>query len=337
MNSSTPPEDPAALIAARDGAVVCDAGPLAVLSIAGPDAAAFLQGQLSNDVKALTPDACQHTSFNSPKGRMLANFVLWKEGDADYRALLPAEIAEAVRKRLSMYVLRSKVALTDVSAETVRFGIGGPTAPAILGNALPAVPAPFGVVRSGAIVVLGLPGPRFIVVAPEAAAKPARETLVQHATPAPYSVWQWLTVHAGVPVVTAATQDAFVAQTANWDALSGLNFQKGCYTGQEIIARMQYLGRQKERLYAFHAATANIVAGTRLYGATFGEQPCGTVVNAAPAPGGGRDLLAVVQIAAAESGDVRAEAPNGSLLTPLPLPYATPAAEAPSGRGGPTP
>ena len=335
MNVSTLPDDPAALLAARDGAVVCDAGPLAVLAIAGPDAAVFLQGQLSNDVKALTPDVCQHTSFNSPKGRMLANFVLWKDGDADFRALLPEEIAEAVRKRLSMYVLRSKVTLTNASAETVRFGIGGPTAAAILGDALGAVPAPFGVVRSGAITVLGLPGPRFIVVVPEAAAEASRETLVRHATPAPYSVWQWLTVRAGVPVVTAATQDAFVAQTANWDALSGLDFHKGCYTGQEIIARMQYLGRQKERLYAFHAATADIAAGTRLYAATFGEQPCGTVVNAASAPGGGADLLAVVQIAAAESGDVRAEAPNGSLLTPLPLPYAIPAAEAPRGRGGP--
>lgn len=329
------PADATALTAARDAAVVCDAGALAVVAIAGPDAANFLQGQLSNDVNALAPDACQHTSFNSPKGRMLANFVLWKEGDADFRALLPADIAEPVRKRLSMYVLRSKVTLIDVSAETVRLGIGGPIAAAAIRDAFGAVPATFTVARRGAITALGLPGARFVVIAPEAMAIATREALSRHATAAPFSVWQWLTIRAGIPVVTAATQDAFVAQTANWDVLSGLNFQKGCYTGQEIIARMQYLGRQKERLYAFHAATADIAAGARLYGATFGDQPCGTVVNAARAPGGGCDLLAVVQIAAA-AGDVRADAPTGPLLAPLPLPYAIPAPEAPRGRPAPT-
>ena len=324
----------AALIAARDAAVVCDATPLAVLAIAGPDAATFLQGQLSNDVKALAPDACQYTSFNSPKGRMLANFVLWKEGDAEFRALLPADIAEPVRKRLSMYVLRSKVTVADVSAETVRFGIGGPTAATAVRAALGAAPALFGILRHEGVAVLGLPGPRFVVVAPKATAAGTRETLLRQAMPAPFSVWQWLTIRAGVPVVTATTQDAFVAQTANWDALFGIDFQKGCYTGQEIIARMRYLGRLKERLYAFHA-DADLASGARLYSATFGEQPCGTVVNAAPAPGGGCDLLAVVQIAAAESGDVRADAPNGSLLARLPLPYAVPAAQAPRDRVGP--
>jgi folate-binding protein YgfZ len=152
--------------------------------------------------------------------------------------------------------------------------------------------------------------------------------------PAPFSVWQWLTIRAGVPVVTTTTQDAFVAQTVNWDVLSGIDFQKGCYTGQEIIARMQYLGRLKERLYAFHA-DADVAAGVRLYSATFGEQSCGTVVNAAPAPGGGCDVLAIVQIAAADSGDVRANAPDGPLLARLPLPYAVPAAQAPRGRISP--
>ncbi len=336
MTSSPPlPADFPALNAARDSAVVCDAGPLAVLAVAGSDAANFLQGQLSNDVDALAPNACQHTSFNSPKGRMLANFVLWKEGDADFRALLPADVSESVRKRLSMYVLRSKVTLADVSAETQRLGIGGPKAAAALRDAFGEVPATFAVARHGAIAILGLPGPRYIIVAPDAMTVATREALLRHATAAPFSAWQWLTIRAGIPVVTSATQDAFVAQTANWDLLSGLNFQKGCYTGQEIIARMQYLGRQKERLYAFHAGTAEIAPGARIYGATFGDQPCGTVVNAAPAPDGGSDLLAVVQIAAVASGDVRIDAPNGPGLAPLPLPYAIPAPEAPRGRAGP--
>ena len=125
-----------------------------------------------------------------------------------------------------------------------------------------------------------------------------------------------------MPVITAATQDLFVAQTANWDVLGGISFGKGCYTGQEIIARTQYLGRLKERLFLFHAAGPAVAAGTRLFSAVFGDQPCGTVVDAAGAPAGGADLLAVLQLAAAESGDVRLGAPDGAPLEPLPLPYA---------------
>jgi folate-binding protein YgfZ len=133
-------------------------------------------------------------------------------------------------------------------------------------------------------------------------------------------------------VITAATQDAFVAQTANWDILRGIDFQKGCYTGQEIIARTQYLGRLKERAFLFHATADGIPPGERLFSAAFGDQPCGTVVNAAAAPAGGCDLIAVLQLAAAESGDTRLGAPDGPMLAPLPLPYAIPAPTAPRGR-----
>jgi hypothetical protein len=133
-------------------------------------------------------------------------------------------------------------------------------------------------------------------------------------------------------VITAATQDAFVAQTANWDVLEGVDFQKGCYTGQEIIARTQYLGRLKERAFLFHIDRSGVQTGERIFSEAFAGQPCGTVVNAAAAPGGGTDLLAVVQVAAAERGDARLGAPDGPALAPLPLPYAIPAAREPRKR-----
>ncbi len=119
---------------------------------------------------------------------------------------------------------------------------------------------------------------------------------------ASYDVWQWLTIRAGVPVVTAATQDAFVAQTANWDILGGIDFQKGCYTGQEIIARMQYLGRLKERAFLFHVDRSDVQPGERIFSEAFAGQPCGTVVNAAHAPGGGSDLLVVLQVGRGRAG-----------------------------------
>ncbi len=332
--SQTAPKDESALLAARDRAVVCDLAPLRVLAIAGADAESFLQGQFSCDVKGLAPATCRYGSFNSPKGRMLANFVLWRSLAAGERfeMLLPEDIADTVAQRLRMYVLRSKVVLTDVSADTRRFGVGGPAGASALGMALGATPALHEAIPVGGATVLGLPGPRFVVLAAAQDAEAVLAQLAARATAAGFDVWQWLTLRAGVPVITAATQDSFVAQTANWDVLGGVDFQKGCYTGQEIIARTQYLGRLKERTFLFHSDLPDVAPGDRIFSSAFDAQPCGTVVNAARAPGGGCDLLAVLQIAAQERGDARLRAPDGPPLVSLPLPYSIPAATAPRGR-----
>jgi len=324
----------APLLAARDAVVVCDLDRLRVLAIGGADAASFLHGQLSSDIKGLPLGACAHTSFNSPKGRMLANFPIWRDpaNRESFRVLLPDDIAQPVAKRLSMYVLRSKVTLQDVSAQTCRLGVGGPAGADALVRALGNAPAPFAVQTAGDATILGLPGPRYVVIVPVASVDATRDALLHHAAAAPYEVWQWLTIRAGVPVVTAATQDAFVAQTANWDVLGGVDFQKGCYTGQEIIARTQYLGRLKERAFLFHVDRSGVQSGERIFSEAFAGQPCGTVANAAAAPGGGSDLLVVLQVAAAERGDARLGAPDGPLLAALPLPYAIPAASEPRKR-----
>jgi folate-binding protein YgfZ len=324
----------AALVAARDSAVFCDLAPVAMLAIGGADATAFLHGQLSIDVGHLSSGACRYATYNSPKGRMLANVVLWraKAGADDYRALVPGDIAESVRKRLAMFVLRSKVTLSDVTAAHLRLGVGGPRATEALRTSLGVVPAPHEIAQVDEVTVLGLVGSRFALVTPVEQGSALRTVLAECMTEGDFAVWQWLAIRAGVPVVTAATQDAFVAQTANMDILGGIDFNKGCYTGQEVIARMQYLGRLKERAFLFHADGTGAAAGTRLFNAVFGEQACGTVVNAAPAPGGGSDLLAVIQLAAVERGDTRLGDPAGPPLVQLPLPYEMPAPVAPRGR-----
>ena len=322
------------LTAARDAAVVCDLDPQRVLAVAGSDAAAFLNGQLSIDTIDFPAGACRYACFNSPKGRMLANFVVWREPSTEGRflILLPGELAPAVAKRLSMYVLRSKVTIADATDEIARVGIGGPDATRVADALWGAHPAPFELRTFGACTLLALPGPRFVAVAPAAEAEAIRGKLLRHANAAPFGVWRWLTIRAGVAVITGATQDMFVAQTANWDILHGIDFQKGCYTGQEIIARTQYLGRLKERAFVFHAAIDGVRPGERLYSEAFGDQPCGTVVDAAAAPESGCDLIAVLQTVAAERGDPHVRALDGPALTPLPLPYAIPAPSAPRGR-----
>jgi len=332
-----PGDDPAgesALLAARNAAVVCDLAPLGVLALTGADAATFLQGQVSCDVKAVTPGAGRFGSFNSPKGRVLANFVLWRDAalEGGFAMLLSRDISDSVAKRLRMYVLRSKVSVTDVSATTQRIGVGGPAATAALQAAVGIVPGPLEVLQAESATVLGLPGPRYVLLAPAPRAESVRARLETVATPASFDVWRWLTIQAGVPVITAATQDAFVAQGLNLDVLGGIDFQKGCYTGQEIIARTQYLGRLKERTLAFHAATREVAPGDRIFSSAFEGQACGTVINAAPSPGGGCDLLAVVQIAAAERGDARLRDSDGPSLVALALPYVIPAPKAPRER-----
>ncbi|MEP6996429.1 MAG: folate-binding protein [Betaproteobacteria bacterium] len=320
------------LAAARDAAVVCDLSPLAVLQIAGPDAAAFLQGQFTNDVAALGPGATQYSAWCSPKGRMLANFLLRRSGEASYELLLPAGLSETIAQRLRMFVLRSRVTVADTSSTTVRLGVAGSGASAAMRTTLGEAPAVHAVAALGELVVAALPGPRYIVaVAPEAAAR-CWDRLTAVCRPAGFAAWQWATICAGIPVITPPTADLFVPQAANWDALGGVSFQKGCYAGQEIVARTQYLGRLKERLALAHLDVARPVSGDRLYSAVFCAQACGTVVNAAAAPDGGSDVLAVLQLAAVESGDVRLGAPDGPPLRLLALPYDVPLPAAPRGR-----
>ena len=324
------------LAAARDSAVLSYLGALTLVHIGGADAEEFLQGQFTNDVRGLVPGSLQLSAWCSPKGRMLANFVLirWDESTDSRRSfslVLPRSISGSLTKRLKMFVLRAKVTITEDGDESVIMGIGGPGAGRALQDVRGASLPTYRLSRIDGSAILPVAGPRYIILSPLTQARELWEKLERVARPAGFPSWQWLTIRAGVPIVTPATTDQWVPQMANLDALGGINFQKGCYTGQEIVARTQYLGRLKERLFLLHADNGPApLAGERLYSSTFGEQACGTVVSAAAAPGGGNDLLAVIQITAAASGDLRLAIAGGgwTALTLLDLPYELPPAAA---------
>jgi len=326
MSQVTPP-DPYA--AARERSIVCGEIDLGLLEFAGPDAAVFLQSQLSSDVAALSPRHNQLSSYNSPKGRMLANLYLWRASSDRFRALVAFDLAATVRRRLSLFILRAKVTITDLSPTTSLLGVGGPRANESLRDALDLYPAPQEVAGDDLLAVVSLPGERFAVVTPADNALAVKKQLAALAVDVASGVWRWLGVRAGVPLIDSMTQDLFVAQTTNWDVLGGVSFQKGCYPGQEIVARLQYLGRLKERLQLFHVDADSVAPGTKLYGSAFGDQACGTIVNVAASPIGGSDLLAVVHLAALAAPPLHAATPAGPELTLLPLPYALPDAAAP--------
>ena len=313
----------------RGVASFCADLPFGLLAFSGPDAQEFLQGQLSNDLNDLATGVLQLSSHNSPKGRMLATLLIWRDGPSSFRALVSADLAETLRKRLSMYVLRSKVSVLDLSPSHALFGIGGTAAGDAVRAALGTVPEPGHVLIGEAWTMIALPDGRIVIAAPREFAEGVRNKLAAAAREAPSEYWRWLGIRAGVPVIVAATQDHFVLQAANWDLLGGVSFQKGCYTGQEIVARTQYLGRLKERMHLFHVDGPPPLPGSRVFGAVFGDQACGTVVDAAPAPESGSDLLAVVQMTALD-GPLHVGTPEGPVLAPCALPYSLPSPAAPN-------
>lgn len=317
--------DPAAeRAAAVDGTIVADLSQLGVIAFRGDDTSTFLQGQLTNDVRALHDDSAQWSGYCSPKGRLLGNFMAWRRGE-DYCLQLSSDILPGVLKRLSMFILRAKVQGRDASDETVRLVVAGTQALAAVSAAMGAVPeAAMRSVAGEAGQVIRLGDDKFVLsIAPERAAAVWLLLLRESATPVGAPVWDWLRLNAGIPMIVAATQEQFVPQMVNLEVIGGVSFQKGCYPGQEIVARSQYLGKLKRRMFLAHV-DAEAAPGDNLYSADMGGQATGTVVNAAPAPNGGFDLLVVAQVESANTQTLHLKAADGAALTLKPLPYALP-------------
>jgi folate-binding protein YgfZ len=314
------------LVAAKSGTVLADLSQLGLLAFSGEDTAEFLQSQFTNDVRGLHTDGAAWNGYCSAKGRMLANFLMWKHG-ADTCLQLSGDIRESVLKRLKMFVLRSKVLSRDATDERIRLVLAGAKAEAALAAA--GLPQPAGGMKTaandhGLTVQIGQ-GKFVLSISPENA--PAVwAALAKHATPVGTAVWDWLRLSNGIPMITAATQDEFVPQMVNWEALGGVSFQKGCYPGQEIVARTQYLGKLKRRMYLAHVdGNTAPQPGDNLYTPDMEGQASGKVVNAAPAPEGGFDLLAVAQIESVAAGQpIHLGTPDGLVLTLKPQPYPLP-------------
>jgi hypothetical protein len=318
----------AELLASRDHTVLCDLSQFGTLKVSGEEAQKFLQNLLSNDITAVNAKTAQLSSFNSPKGRMMATFLIWQNG-GDYFLQLPRSLSAAMLKRLSMYVMRAKVNISDVSDEMVCLGLSGITAPHLIKQHFSASPEQdWAVIQHDEASIIRIASNRFQICTPSQHASVWWSRLAAAAQPAGSVCWDWLNIRAGIPVITPATQEQFVLQMANLDILGGVSFKKGCYPGQEIVARTHYLGKQKRRMFLAHIESDSAVAaGNELFSAEMAGQACGMVVNASPAPGGGFDLLAVMQISSHETGNVHFQSLQGAKLGFLPLPYSLPPGE----------
>ncbi len=314
--------------AALQGHVLCDLSHYGLIRVSGIEAESFLQNQFCNDVRRVNPARSQLNGYCTPKGRLLALFRLFQQDDNDYLLRLPREILKPTLKRLRMFVLMSKVTLEDDSNTRVSMGYSGPEAEkhlaAILGSAPAGIDACLHTETLSVIRVRG-PHPRFEIHGDEAAVHELWDALSAQARPAGSAAWALLEIHAGLPEIVAATREAFVPQMLNLQALDALSFHKGCYPGQEIVARMHYLGKLKRRMYRIHADTDNCPQpGDDLFtaGAESG-QGVGKVVQAQTTPTGGVDLLAVIGIASMEQHSLHLHDADGPALTPQDLPYIT--------------
>ena len=295
---------------------------LGVISAQGADAAQFLQGQLTQDFVLLGPSEARLAAFCSPKGRMLASFVGFKRSPNEILLVCSHDLLAPTLKRLSMFVMRAQVKLSDASEAFAVWGVVGETgAEAVtgLGNApwshfdtadgrswTRLYPAE-GVARALCITPIAEDG---VAAAPEGLSLDA-------------VLWSWLEVMSGVASITQPVVEAYVPQMLNYESVGGVNFKKGCYPGQEVVARSQFRGTLKRRAYRV-AANGPLTVGQDVFHDSDADQPCGTVAAAAASPGGGWNAIVSMQTKAAESGQLSMGALgvlSAQALTLLPLPY----------------
>jgi len=319
----TAPATPAAT-ALED--IIYDLSDYALIAASGDDTVTFLQGQLSNDVRNVNGGSSQLSSYNTPKGRALACFRLFRHGEKTYLQL-PKEILEPTLKRLRMYVMRSKVVLEDATSSLLGIGLCGPHATEHVTSLVGSAPAAVDAATQGnGLTALRIAGdtPRFEIYGDAASRTQAWDYLAARAKIVDWSAWRLLNIRAGVPTIFKATSEEFVPQMINLELLHGISFTKGCYTGQEIVARMHYLGTLKKRMYRLRSDSAQVPqSNDRIYeNGTGNDQAVGQVVDAQPTAEGGFEALAVMQKVSAENNALRLGSIDGEKLEVLPLPYA---------------
>lgn len=290
---------------------------LGVIQAQGEDAANFLHKQLSNDVVLLPVGQSRLAAFCNAKGRMQASFVVIKTAPDTVLLVMPHDLLAQTLKRLSMFVLRAKVKLSDASGQWQLCGLLGGSAKAVLADAAPwqtvAVDAAHAVALYPAVVG-GVQVHRALCLAPAGTALPVGPEV----TP---EVWSWAEVMSGVTLVTQPVFEVFVPQMMNYESVGGVNFKKGCYPGQEVVARSQFRGTLKRRTALVHSPVA-LTAGQDIFTPTDPEQPCATVVLSAARPNGqGFDALVSGTLESQSTG-WRAGSAEGAVLDLLPLPYA---------------
>lgn len=308
--------------------VVCDLARFALVHVTGPDATDFLHGQFTADLRGLPPDRSTLAGYCTPKGRLLAIVRAWRDPRDGLWLAMPRDIAPATVARLRMFVLRSRVRLSEPDEGMATFGLIGPDAPGRVRKLAGAWSEdPGGVVRIGEVAALHVPSdpPRAWLAGPVADVAALWRTWQSGCRPVPGRCWDALDLAACLPWVWAGTREQFLPQSLNLDALGAVSFSKGCYPGQEIVARTRYLGRVKQRMFAAGGPqTAPPAPGDKVYCAALGDQPAGYVVEAMGAGPDGWAGLVTAPRAGAATRPLRLGGPEGPAVRVSDPPYPLP-------------
>lgn len=307
--------------------VITQLAHLSCYSVSGEDATAFLQGQLTNDVAEVTATKGQLTSYCTPKGRMLAIFYLCSWQD-NYLIYIPSEIAANVMQRLQMYIMRSKVTITE-EADLDFVGLIGTASTALTKNLGFTPPSDdYQVAQSADGLCMQLPGvtTRYLLCGKQELLTMLTNQLADNTQVYAESYWQWLDIASGIPSISSNTQEAFVPQMANMELIEGVSFSKGCYPGQEVVARLHYLGSANRRMYRFSVVSdTDINPGDKLYRTdSDNSQAIGNVVSVVQEDTTLYSGLAVLRVEAAQH-KISLTSPEGTQIKLLTLPYAIPA------------
>ncbi len=307
------------------GLVICDLSHQGLISVDGEEASNFLQGQVTNDIRNVSEQHSQLSAYCTHKGRMLGNFRVFKRGESFYLRM-PISQLDAALKRISMFVLMSKVIIKDSSLSLIKMGLSGPNADQILGDLLPSLPAEVddtSQCNGLTIIKIAGPHPRYEIIGELDALKKTWQQLDVHAAPVGAGCWESLDIQAGIPTIYPSTSEAFVPQMTNMQVINGVSFKKGCYTGQEVVARMQYLGKLKRRMFRIHIDTDEPVnPADKLFAANSNTaQGTGQIVSAQPDPDGGYVALAVINIADTANSQLKLHNETGPAVTLQDLPY----------------
>ncbi|MFC5474187.1 YgfZ/GcvT domain-containing protein [Paraherbaspirillum soli] len=298
---------------------------LGLIALTGEDAASFLHTQLTNDVQHLSTGEARLAGYCSPKGRLLATFLMWKSGDS-LLLQLPRTLQASIQKRLQMFVMRAKAKLADASETQVALGLAGDAVADALAPWFAALPAaPYAKIdnQHGTLIrVANANGKaRYQWIATVATATMAWPVLTQSLRAVGSGTWRLTEIQAGIPHITAPTQEQFVPQMINFELIGGVNFKKGCYPGQEIVARSQYLGKVKRRAVLARVDAVEIAAATEVFSSADPEQPCGMIINAEASGTQRSSCLLEIKLAALEHGTVHLGSAHGPQLSFEPLPY----------------
>lgn len=306
---------------APQGALLSNLSDRGLLRISGADAESFLQNQLTNDITKTDLKTHQLTAWCNPKGRVIANFRAFRRSESIY-LILAKDLVETVITKLSRYVMMSKVNITDATDTLVHFGYAGEHAEQDLTRILDYVPtAPDETLQLGNLTILRLPGntPRFEVFGDLSSASDLWSKCNVRAAPVSSQAWDFMNIRAGRPVVTAESTEAWIPQMLNLTYIDGVDFKKGCYPGQEVVARLKYLGKSKRRMFHLQIETDKVPACNDSIVTADGTE-AGKVLNSVLNPDDVIECLAVLKIADTE-GPLFLGAADGPAVSLLELPY----------------